>query len=691
MLSSALTRARLASCVFVLPLAVALPAWAAPELALKRVMLSSGGVGYFEYEAEVEGAATLTLDVPLEQVDDVLKSLVVFDSAGNIGGLTLPGRDGARSAFGDVPFGPEALGSPVAYLNALQGVTIAVQGPRPMSGRVLRAEPITETIGAAGTPSARTAIHTRVSLLTDEGLRQFILEDAESIQVADPALRQRISRALDALRRAAGRDMRQLSLAASGTGKRVVRVGYVAAAPLWKASYRLVLPQGGPGGGSGKGRLQGWAVLENQTGQDWNGVNLTLQYGNPVTFRQAIYASYYVQRPEVPVQIMGRILPGIDTRARPASPPPAPAPAGGAMFERRSPAQALMAAGRADAAAPIANTAEAMAAPADQALATEGAEQTSFRLTTSISLTAGHSASVPILDQELDTERLGLVQSSGAHPLAAIRMTNSTGTSLPAGVLTLYDPTGEAAFAGDARLGGLPAGERRLLAFAEDLRTGIERAHSNLRNFLAVTAADGVLRISHRDRRVLRTTLTAPAQEPRRILLEIPRDGDRTLSFDGPGLAEMEQTATAWRGSITLKPGETRIITAWLDRIHIESISILPEDNRSVVHLLSTENLPIAARTALEKIASLRQDLAQRTAEASRAQKDLENLERNQERLRRNLGAVPTGDALHTRLLRQLDAEETRAATIRQTIEQSTTATDRARKTLTDAIAALRI
>ena len=53
----------------------------AADLTLKRVMLSSAGVGYFEYEADVDGTATLGLDVPLEQVDDVLTSLVVFDSA----------------------------------------------------------------------------------------------------------------------------------------------------------------------------------------------------------------------------------------------------------------------------------------------------------------------------------------------------------------------------------------------------------------------------------------------------------------------------------------------------------------------------------------------------------------------------------------------------------------------------------
>src|SRR4051812_48131015 len=85
----------------------ATPAVAA-DLTLKRVMLSSAGVGYFEYETEVDGQATLGLDVPLDQVDDVLTSLVVFDSAGAVGTVELLGRDNTRANFGNVPFGPDA-------------------------------------------------------------------------------------------------------------------------------------------------------------------------------------------------------------------------------------------------------------------------------------------------------------------------------------------------------------------------------------------------------------------------------------------------------------------------------------------------------------------------------------------------------------------------------------------------------
>src|SRR5207249_6127564 len=94
------------------------------------------------------------------------------------------------------------------------------------------------------------------------------------------------------------------------SGRRTVRVGYVVAMPLWKASYRLSLPANAKGETA---RLQGWAVLENFSGQAWQDVELTLLSGNPVTFRQALYESYYVPRPMVPVESGSRVLPPPDT------------------------------------------------------------------------------------------------------------------------------------------------------------------------------------------------------------------------------------------------------------------------------------------------------------------------------------------------------------------------------------------
>lgn len=112
----------------------------ADDLTLHRVILSSAGIGCFEYDAHVDGNATLRLDVPLGDVDDVLDSLVVFDTAGSVSTVTLPSRDESHAAFGALPVGRTGLRSPIRYLNDLRGVEVTVTGLQTMTGRVMAAE-----------------------------------------------------------------------------------------------------------------------------------------------------------------------------------------------------------------------------------------------------------------------------------------------------------------------------------------------------------------------------------------------------------------------------------------------------------------------------------------------------------------------------------------------------------------------
>lgn len=648
----------------------------AADLVLRRAMLSSAGVGYFEYEAEVDGPATLGLDLQLDQVDDVLKSLVVYDSAGSVGGIELPGAESTHAAFADVPIGPEALDSPVDYLNALRGVVVQVSGPRPMTGRVLRAERMRE---AARDPADTGMPRTRVTLLAADGLRQFVLEDADAVMVADPILRARIEHALDALRREARSDSRHLTIRSDGSGHRTVRVGYVAAVPLWKASYRLVLPAKDDDGA--KARLQGWAVLENATGADWTGVQLSLQYGNPVTFRQAIYRSYYAERPEVPVQILGHLLPDIDTRARQMQ------AAGGADMPAPAP-PAMMARSAMPMTAPAAPSPMKMSEPTAQVQSAEGAEETLFTLPRPVTLAAGHTASVPILDREVPAARVALATPVATHPTAAVRLTNDGATSLPAGVLTLYDQSGAVSYVGDARLGGLPVGEDRLLPFAEDLRTTLDWHTDSGIRITSLTAAGGVLTIDRRTRQTWRIVAVAPAHEPRTLLLQIPTpSGQKLVVESGAELAG--EIAGATRLRARLAAGETRTVTAYTETPQQQRLALL-QDAPVLAQLIADQAVPAGARAGLRRLAELRGAEAARIAERDRLKAELADIEHEEERLRKNIAAVPPNDALSTKLIRQLDASETHIAMLAKSIEQANAAVITAHAALEQAVQDLR-
>lgn len=668
----------------------------AADFSLRRVTLSLGGVGYFEYGAEVDGDATLGLDLRLDQVSDALNSLVVLDAEGSAGSLVLPGEQGATAAFAALPFGPDAMRSALAYMNGLQGVEIEVHGRAlpgsQLTGRILRAERDAEPVtGAVGGPHGDVPVvpRTRVSMLTADGLRQFVLEDADSVQVADPALRTRIGTALAALLAQsggnAGSGRRHLLLRTSGHGPRDVRVGMVLEAPLWKATYRLVLPEvvegsAKPGVTNANARLQGWAVLENATATDWSNVAVSLQSGNPVTFRQDIYRQAHVTRPLVPVEVMGRILPNVDTRVTGTEPP-----AKSAIPSPPAPTPMAMSAPRAlmQKAAPPAQ-AEPMAPPAEAAQVSEGAEDTVFALSQPLSLAAGETASVPILDVGMRAERIGLLAQGQAHPLAAVRVHNDTGHALPPGVVAAY---GDGGFSGNARLGVLPTGEQRLLSFAQDLRTVADWTTSEATMLVTVTASGGVLRVTRRSRTIIRVALVAPPQEPRDLLLSLPRgDADATLSTLAS--SQIERTATDWRVPVTLKAGETRQVTLYVDRMLSEEM-VIGDDVGVVVGLLDEAGLPEQARAALEPIARLRQAESSRTTARDLVVAQQVAVEADEERLRKNLAVVSGSDALHAALLRQLEADESKLTALSTQIASAEVALDQAHQSLLAAVAAL--
>jgi hypothetical protein len=637
---------------------LAVPTFAAADtpLTLRRVLLSTGGVGYFEFEAEADGDATLALEVRLDQVDDVLKSIVVFDDKGGIGGIELPGREPLAQVFRDLPFGPEALASPQALLNALQGAEVAVAGVRPLKGRVLRVLAEQTQIG-----NGLVTTRHRVSLVTAQGLRQFVLEEADSVVFTDPELQGQVEQALAATTLHRARDKRRLHIFSRGQGKRLVRVAYVVAAPLWKASYRLTLDADPTGK---EGLLQGWAVIENLSGLDWNEIELTVVSGNPVTFRQALYQAYYVDRPEVPVEVMGRVLPRLDTGV-----------VGGAEAKARDAERSdslgrVMLRAEASASSRAAPTAPPPAvppaAPMEQAQAAtpvaaeEATTQVAFRFGQPISVTSGNSLVVPIVDRKVPAERLSLYQpaTQASHPLASVRLTNDGESGLPPGVLTLYErAAGQGlAFVGDARMAPLPAGEKRLLSFAIDNKVKVSREEKSVRRIAGGKLSRGVLQLTRTERLNTVYRVAAPAREARRLLIEHPLlPGWRLVQPKEEGI---ERTGTDYRLAHQLAAGEEREIAVVMERPISELLRLVDLQPPQIAAFVAADELSEPVRAAFRQLRELKGalDAARRVLEQNERRQQA--VGQDQERIRGNLGRVPRESALYQRYLDKLNEQE---------------------------------
>lgn len=633
----------------------AFPSFAfAQDLALKRVMLSSGGLGYFEYEADVDGDAILKLTVSLGQVDDVLKSLVVYDDKGGVGGLSLPGREPLAQAFKDLPFDENSLGSPAELLQTLKGAQVTVGGSRSIAGRIVSVEE-----DSVALPDNKGMVkRTRVTLYTDRGLQQFILEDAENLQFADAALRDKVGQALVAIQGNRARDARTIDLTMRGQGKRTVRVAYIVEAPVWKASYRLTL---GADPAASRSALQGWAVVENLSGQDWKDVELTLVSGRPVAFHQALYNAYYVTRPEVPVEIAGRLMPGVDRggvgadqRAKSSLPVPAPAP-NRAQQERFSASPQI-------AMAPPPPPPAPMAAAAEQFEASDAATQVIFRFPRAVSVENGRTLSIPIVDRQVPAQRLALYQSETAarNPLAAIRLTNDGDSGLPPGIITLYerDKGGYVSYVGDARLSAFPVGETRLLAYALDEKIVIERDVAQTDRLSSGTIANGALRLSRVVRQTTVYRVRGPAKEPRQLVVVQRRLPGWTLTK--PESKDVELSEGNYRIPFQLPGGDqTQTFEVVQEQTQQQEIRLVESAAEQIRIYAQAREFDAKTRDALTKVLQLQQAAAEAQRKVQQVEAERQAIVQEQARLRDNLARVPANSDLQRRYLATLDRQET--------------------------------
>jgi len=652
----------------------------AETLPVKRVVLSSSGLVQIDREGSVDGNTEITLPVPLDQVDDILKSLSVFDGKGKVDSVRLAGKEPLAQEFRTLPFGPGDLNSPDALLAALRGAEVSVQGARVMHGRIVSVTPFVTKLGE----NAGTVTQHRLAILTAEGLENVVLEDAQQIAFTDQAIQAKLNQVLSASLDSRARDSRSIAIDLAGQGKRDVSLSYVVTAPIWKTSYRLLLPKSGD-----KAMLQGWAVLENMTGSDWDKVDLSIVSGNPVTYHQALYESYYVTRPEVPVQVFGRVQPRTDEGAVAARGLEEVVVTARRKGEEDEEDKAYAAA--APAPAPIAGffNKPRIAQGQQAAESSETGAQIAFHFPQPVTVSAGQSLMVPFIGRNIPVERIWLYQpdANPIHPLSAVRITNDTDAGLPAGILTVFAGDRDE-YSGDAQFPNLPHADSRMVSYALDQKTLIDRRELSDQLLAAIAADRGVIHVTRRTISDTAYTIKAPADEARSIFLEQPK----RQGFDPDDTKDLEVTPTHYRLRVKLSAGESKTVHLRLVHPISEGVAIGSLDDAMldawIGNAKSLGNR--AALDALSEVAKQRRAVADTDKKIADIDAHVERIQKDQERLRSNLGQVPKDSDLAKHYLETLAAQENELAGLahdRAAAEQAQTA---AKAKLDDEIAAMK-
>ncbi len=457
-------------------------------LPLKTLRLYESGVGYFERSGELTSASSMSLPVPAGHLDDALKTLVVLSKNGDssVQAVEFPssvGRAMARALAGL----PQDAEAPIAYkdlLVSMRGANVAVR----VSKSEIRGRVIDVIADSAQKPANDDAAKAKsdikpgddftLLLLTDTGAVERVrAPEIQSVRALDPAFATRLDAALDALAPHGAQD-RALELLAHSSGP--ITLGYIAETPIYRTTYRLVFDEAGH-----TGALQGWALIHNDTDENWHSVHVDLVNGRPDSFLFPLAAPRYERRslvtPErqlstvpqlldrTPDGIWGDNIDGANGDAIGLS----GIGEGGGGYGYGS-GHGMISGNRQSAPHLTQSSALAvgnLAGIADAAGVESGALFV-YSLGQPLDLRAHNSALLPFLRRTVTVDEITWISDFDAAPRAAARFVNNTTQTLPPGPISFFADGG---FSGESRIDRLKPGERRFIEYGADLDLNVER------------------------------------------------------------------------------------------------------------------------------------------------------------------------------------------------------------------------
>lgn len=661
-------------------------ATAQTDLALERVVLYRNGIGYFERQGKVDGDV-LRIKVRRDQINDLLKSLTLIDrGSGKALSVSMPldPQSWANAALSQL--GP-GQGNLATVLDGLRGaeVILHTQDGR-MRGRIVMVEylPGPIEIRPQDDPSGAIEPDHRVTVLDGDILRTARLSRVEAITLVDGDLALQLHRRLDG---SAGEGMFQqveVEVRLSKANNHALQVSYVVAAPMWKPTYRVVLPEEG----KGEALLQAWAVVDNTSGEDWRDVSMSLTSGEPIAFEYDLHTPRNVTRQDLSetgvrrqaVAAVGETsfdessmvsaemdmdkaeayddMPMEAEEAAPQASRAGGRPGAAPRADLKKPSNKKMALGDAGAAPPPPAPVAAPSVDLDalrrstqaQARAQTVSGMTRYDLQDRVTIPNGSSTMVAIVNANVEAEETFLFRPGGAgigydaNPYRVVRFRNTTPFVLEPGPISIYSG---GSFVGEGLSEAVSTRTSATIPFAVEPSIIVSSsARYSGQDLKLLRIVRGVLEVETYSRVETSWTVRGRSQdEPYAVLVRHPKAGSNYALVERPDgteeladayLVPVKVAAKATDGALTVveqTPGRTTI-SIWDG----QAPALLEK-------LLIAGDLTPAMRARIEPVVTIRLDIGRIDTETEGLRAQQMELDRRAEETRRNLEAIKKDNA----------------------------------------------
>jgi len=590
----------------------------AADIPIRTVILYKNGVGYFERAGDLKPGESARLDFRASDMNDVLKSLTLTDLKGaKVSGLRYDSSETLEKKLAEFPFQLGEREPLSSFLDRMKGARVELKsGPEAASGTIVGARAV------AG--DDKHPPRDQVVLLVDAGeMRTFDLAAVTSLKFTDPVLQVQLRDYLTTVNQSRSKEKRSVYIDSSDAKDRQIVASYMLPTAVWKSSYRLIFPD------QGQPTLEGWAIVDNTSGEDWTNVRLAVVSGRPVSFISNLYEPRYIARQtaELPEeQALGPVLhQGAVENWKSASMPPPPAAL--PMNGRRQTFSGL--------ASETVSVGTSGAVPSGVNVATdavEAGELFEYRFSSPVNVKKSESTMLPFLQQKLGARKLLIYSESyGAHPMTAAELTNTTGKTLDGGPITVFDA---GTYAGEALIETLKAGDKRLISYAQDQGVRITtKFDSENRGVREIRANRGLLTMRYASQETKTFTIRNVDQKPKTLLIEHPvRGGYKLLNQTAT-----ETTADAYRFEVKLTADSTQKFAINEERLWEQSTSVSSLTPDMLFSYVQNKTISDPARRQLQQILDLKRQLAAMDGQISQTEAEVNELTRDQERVRQNL------------------------------------------------------
>ncbi len=628
----------------------------AAELPVKEVVLYKHGVGYFQREGRLGPGESARLNFKASEMNDVLKSLTIEEKGGGkISGLRYDSSEPIEQKLAEYPISIGAKQPLAEVLDQWKGARIELKfGAETVSGLIVGARLVAA--------EEKRPEREQITVLLDSGdLRTFDLSAATGLRFPDVKLQTILKDYLAALVQSRSTDKRSVYIDSTDARNREIKAGYLIPTPVWKSSYRLIFDSGP------EPTIEGWAIVDNTTGEDWTNVNLALVSGRPISFISNLYEPKYVarqtaelaeDRAAAPVVHQGGVIGGIVGGA-----PGAAADAFGPANKRMAMAPPPPPQRESMMFSPNAGLLMAESSIAATAAGREIGELFEYRIGRPVTVRKSESAMLPFLQQKTTGRKL-LIYSNpqSVHPTNAVEVSNSTGKILDGGPVTVFDA---GAYAGEALMETLKAGDKRLISYGVDLGTRVSTMFDSKAAVVReLKYQRGILTVWNGSVETRNYTVRNVDQKAKTLIIEHPARQQYTLRDSKP----TETTASAYRFEIKLAAGATEKFPVTEEHVYATMVSVNSLTPDIVLSYAQNKTLSAQARSGLERIAEQKRKIAAAAAEMEQSNSESGTLARDQERARQNIASLSAvaGQQEQVQIYaKQLAAQEARIVALR--------------------------